>query len=266
MEIQLWKELLEPYKEAVNELVMKFNHLKDMHNVSNTYSPIESVEGRVKSIHSILEKMHRKKIPFDMIEEEIEDIAGVRIICQFTEDIAQVVNLIRHRNDMTVISEKDYLSAPKESGYRSFHMIINYNVFTLNGPKKLQVELQIRTMAMNFWATTEHFLQYKYKGDLPENVAQRLQEASDAVMTLDEVMSSVRSDIMDAQFDSKIETSLVIDIMNEIESLYAITSEREVRKIQDEFYRIYKMHDIEQLVRFHKELDLHAEGYRAQST
>ena len=265
MEIQLWKELLEPYQEAVDELEMKFNHMRQMHRVTNTYSPIESVKGRVKSISSILEKMSRKKIPFERLEEEIEDIAGIRLICQFEEDILTVAESIRHRTDMEVLSEKDYLKQPKASGYRSYHMIVRYTVQTLNGPKKLQAEIQIRTMAMNFWATTEHSLQYKYRGQIPETVAQRLQDASLAIDRLDTIMSTVRSDIIDAQIDLKNETSLVQDIMTMIENLYEICSEREVRKIQDEFYRIYKLHNMEELTRFHRELDLHTEGYRAQS-
>ena len=265
MDIQLWKEWLRPYDDAVEELVMKFQHIRRQHLTNNTYSPIESVKGRVKSVRSILEKMNRKKVPFERMEEEIEDIAGVRIICQFTEDIKTVVDMIRQRTDLAVVSEKDYLSTPKESGYRSFHMIVHYTVQTVNGPKKLQVEIQVRTMGMNFWATTEHSLQYKYNGSIPKNVALRLSEAASAITTLDEVMSTVRSDIMDAQIDSRIETQLVTDIMTTIENLYKISTEREVRKIQDEFFRIYKAHDLDELIRFHHELDMHAEGVRAQS-
>ncbi len=265
MEILLWKELLEPYFEAVDELVMKFEHINEEHHIRNTYSPIERVTGRVKTIRSILEKMQRKQIPFEKMEEEIEDIAGIRIICRFTEDIMKLAQDIRNRSDIEVIEEKDYLSRPKESGYRSYHMIAYYTVYTLEGPKKLQVEIQLRTMAMNFWATTEHSLQYKYKGIMPDQVASQLSLAAEAITKLDEIMSTVRSDIMDAQIHSRMETSLVIDILNAIENLYSITSERETKKIQDEFYRIYATHDLKELSRFHKELDILSEGYRVQS-
>ena len=98
------------------------------------------------------------------MEEEVEDIAGIRIICQFEEDIETVASLIQNRSDMTIKSEKNYLKHVKQSGYRSLHLIIYYTVETLNGPRKLQAEIQIRTMAMDFWATIEHSLQYKYKG------------------------------------------------------------------------------------------------------
>ena len=161
MEIHIWKELLDPYEQAVSELLVKFENLKQEFRKKNLYSPIESVCGRVKSVSSILDKMQTKGIPFEMLEYEVEDIAGIRIICQFVEDISKIADLIRKRTDMEVISLKNYLSNQKKSGYRSFHMIVRYTVQTVNGPKSVQVEIQIRTMAMNFWATTEHSLQYK---------------------------------------------------------------------------------------------------------
>ena len=136
---------------------------------------------------------------------------------------------------------------------------------TIKGPKKLQAEIQIRTMAMNFWATIEHSLQYKYKGDMPEHVAERLSKAADAINALDHEMSSVRNEIMDAQNSSQIQRNLITDILNNIENLYKVTNKREVEKIQDEFYHIYAQNDLQELKRFHKELDLIAEGYRAQA-
>ena len=174
MEIQLWREILHPYEQAVSEIVTKFLCLKDEFRKNNLYSPIESVAGRVKTVSSILDKMQRKNVPFEHLEEEIEDIAGVRIICQFVEDIERVVELIRGRSDMEILEMKDYLAFKKKSGYRSYHVVAAYTVDTIHGPKKLQVEIQIRTMAMNFWATTEHSLQYKYKGEIPEHVSTRL--------------------------------------------------------------------------------------------
>lgn len=265
MEIQLWREILDPYEQAVSELLAKFNNVKLEHKKKNLYSPIESVSGRVKTVTSILEKMQHKNVPFERLEEEIEDIAGIRIICQFVEDIEKVAALIYNRRDMKVRSRKDYLSNQKKSGYRSFHLIVWYTVDTISGPKKLQVEIQIRTMAMNFWATTEHSLQYKYKGEIPEHVAVQLQKAADAIFVLDNEMSQVRSEIMDAQIDSQIQTNLVKDILTNIENMYKLDNKREVIKIQNEFYRIFQIHDLEELTRFHKQLDIIAEGCRAQS-
>ena len=265
MEIQLWRSILCPYELAVRELIVKFEHIISEHRKNDLYSPIEQVSGRVKSVSSILEKMQRKHIPMERMEEEVEDIAGIRIICQFEEDIETVASLIQNRSDMTIKSEKNYLKHVKQSGYRSLHLIIYYTVDTVKGPKKLQAEIQIRTMAMNFWATIEHSLQYKYKGDMPPHVAERLTNAADAIILLDQEMSSVRDEIMDAQNSSQMQSNLVKDILNNIENLYRVSSEREITKIQTEFLRVFHTKDLKQLERFHRQLDIIAEGYRAQA-
>ena len=265
MEIQLWRSILCPYELAVRELIVKFEHIISEHRENDLYSPIEQVSGRVKSVSSILEKMQRKHIPMERMEEEVEDIAGIRIICQFEEDIETVASLIQNRSDMTIKSEKNYLKHVKQSGYRSLHLIIYYTVETLNGPRKLQAEIQIRTMAMDFWATIEHSLQYKYKGDMPPHVAERLTNAADAIILLDQEMSSVRDEIMDAQNSSQMQSNLVKDILNNIENLYRVSSEREITKIQTEFLRVFHTKDLKQLERFHRQLDIIAEGYRSQA-
>ncbi|MCI5587755.1 MAG: GTP pyrophosphokinase family protein [Lachnospiraceae bacterium] len=265
MEIQLWREILEPYRLAVDELVVKFMHIKQQYQYSHMYSPIESVTGRVKRISSILDKAQRKGIEFDEIESKIEDIAGIRIICQFVEDIDTVVDIIRKREDLEVKREKDYITHSKPSGYRSYHIIAYYTVHTINGPKRLEVEIQIRTLAMNFWSTIEHSLQYKYKENMPDDLRERLLRAADAVDALDNEMASVRDEIMDAQNSNKQKANIVSDILNNIENLYYVANEREVTKIQDEFFKIYKENDMALLKRFNKQLDIIAENYRAQS-
>lgn len=265
MEIQLWRRILSSYELAVQELIIKFEHLIAEYRTNDQYSPIEEVSGRVKSISSILEKIHRKNIPMEKMEEEVEDIAGVRIICQFEEDIAEVARIIGNRKDMEIKSEKNYLTHMKESGYRSYHLIVYYTVETIHGPKRLQVEIQIRALAMNFWATIEHSLQYKYKGNMPPHVTERLSKAADAIIALDQEMSSVRNEIMDAQNSSQMQSNLVSDILSNIENLYKLTNKREVAKIQDEFLRVYETNDLQQLERFHRQLDIIAESYRAQA-
>lgn len=265
MEILLWREILDPYVLAVDELVVKFSHIINEYRNSGEYSPIEQVNGRVKTISSILEKAQKKDIPLEEIEERIDDIAGIRIICQFVEDIDKVVELVRNRNDMKVTSEKDYIVHKKESGYRSYHLIIEYTVQTLHGPKKLKAEIQIRTLAMNFWATIEHSLQYKYKQNMPAHIRERLSNAAEAIIVLDQEMSSVRGEIMDAQNSFRIKANIVADILTNIQNLYRVANKREVVKIQTEFFKIYEEGDLEQLERFNKELDIIAEGYRAQS-
>ena len=163
MEIQLWKEILSPYEQAVDELLVKFNHIIMQYKSMGKYSPIESVTGRVKTVSSIIDKLQKKNIPMDRIVEEMDDIAGIRIMCQFTEDISKVVEIIRGRQDMRIREEKDYIANAKASGYQSYHIILDYDVYTVNGCTTIQAEIQIRTMAMNFWATIEHSLQYKYR-------------------------------------------------------------------------------------------------------
>lgn len=265
MEIQMWREILEPYALAVDELKVKFEHMQHAYKKAGLYSPIELVDGRVKSISSLLEKVQRKHISLDDIETEIDDIAGIRLICQFTEDIYKVVELIRKRTDMKVVEEQDYVKNPKASGYRSYHIVIKYRVETLHGPKDLFAEIQIRTLAMNFWATVEHSLQYKYKQHMPENLRTRLLKASEAIIVLDKEMSLVRGEIMDAQNTFTIKSNVVADILTNIQNLYKVANKREIVKIQDEFFRIYEMEDLAHLEQFAKELDVISEGYRAQS-
>lgn len=265
MKIQLWREILEPYTLAVEELKVKFNHMIWAYRREGQYSPIEQVTGRVKTISSILEKTQKKGIAMEDIEKEIEDIAGIRIICQFIEDIFKVAELIKNRRDMRVKSEKDYISHQKDSGYRSYHIIVWYSVETVKGPKTIPVEIQIRTLAMDFWATVEHSLQYKYKEHMPERLRERLHNSAEAIVVLDQEMSSVRDEIMDAQNSFQVKANIISDILNNIQNLYKVANKREVIKIQDEFFRIYNTEDLAQLEKFNQELDVIAEGYQAQS-
>ncbi len=265
MEIQLWRELLSPYQLAVDELVVKFEHIITECRSKGQYSPIEQVQGRVKKISSILDKMQKKDIPLEEIGDKIEDIAGIRIMCQFVEDIDWVVQIIRNRTDMRVKREKDYITNHKDSGYRSYHLIVYYDVYTLDGTKEIQVEIQVRTLGMNFWSTIEHSLQYKYNGNVPEHIKDRLYAASEAIIKLDSEMSSVRDEIVDAQNTFTVKANLVSDILVNIQNMYRIANKREVEKIQDEFMKVFETQDMEKLERFSKELDIMAESYRAQS-
>lgn len=265
MEIQLWRELLAPYELAVDELLVKFNHIINEYRQEAAYSPIEQVTGRVKKISSIIEKAQKKGFPIDHIMEMIEDVAGIRIICQFVEDIYEVVDIIKNRSDMTVIREKDYIVNRKESGYRSYHIIISYSVETSKGKRDIPVEIQIRTLAMNFWATIEHSLQYKYRESIPEHIRVRLSSAAEAILKLDEEMSSIHEEIMDAQNSFTYKANIVNDILINIQNLYKVANKRDVVKIQDEFLRIYQENDLEHLLEFSRQLDKIAEGYRAQS-
>ncbi len=265
MEIQLWRELLEPYSLAVDELIVKFNHVQHSFRKANDYSPIELVQGRVKSIASIVEKAARKRIPLENLEESMSDIAGVRLICQFVEDCYEVVRLIRQRTDMEIVAEDDYIAKPKSSGYRSYHMKIRYVVQTVAGPKSIFAEIQIRTLGMNCWSTIEHSLQYKYRGNIPEELRDRLQHTADGMLQTDRELSAIRDEIRAAKEQRSEEERIVNDILITIQNLYRIASRREAIRIQEEFFRIYREQNIEKLRHFATELDIIAEGYRAQS-
>ncbi|WP_246938586.1 GTP pyrophosphokinase [Bacillus pinisoli] len=197
--IENWDVFLAPYVQAVDELKIKFKGIRSQFEQHSLTSPIEFVTGRVKPIPSILNKALSKNIELAKIEDEISDIAGVRMMCQFVEDITKVVELLKARMDFEVVEERDYISQKKESGYRSYHLVIRYPVETLEGVKKILVEIQIRTLSMNFWATIEHSLNYKYSGQIPENIKQRLQRAAEAAFRLDEEMSLIKDEIQEAQ-------------------------------------------------------------------
>lgn len=194
-----WDQFLAPYKQAVSELKIKLKGMRGQFELDSSHSPIEFVTGRVKPIASILDKANQKGIPLDNLEEEMQDIAGMRIMCQFVDDIHHVVSLLRNRNDLQIVEERDYISHKKTSGYRSYHVVIMYPVQTIHGEKRILAEIQIRTLAMNFWATIEHTLSYKYKGIFPTDIQMRLQRAAEAAFRLDEEMSLIRGEIQEAQ-------------------------------------------------------------------
>ncbi|MBS4188896.1 GTP pyrophosphokinase family protein [Bacillus sp. FJAT-49705] len=194
-----WDEFLAPYKQAVEELKVKLKGMRKQFEQDACHSPIEFVTGRVKPCASILDKANQKGISLDKLDTEMQDIAGLRMMCQFVDDIKMVVELLRNRNDFEIVEERDYISHKKVSGYRSYHVVIRYPVQTIKGEKKILVEIQIRTLAMNFWATIEHSLNYKYKGQFPEDIQMRLQRAAEAAFRLDEEMSLIRGEIQEAQ-------------------------------------------------------------------
>lgn len=239
-----WNKFLLPYQQAVEELKIKLKGLRTEMKAREEYAPIEFVTGRVKRISSILEKAKRLNVPMDQIETGIEDIAGIRIMCQFVDDIHRVADLIRLRQDMKVVYEKDYITNYKQSGYRSYHIIVEYPVQTSIGSMPVLAEIQIRTLAMNFWATIEHSLNYKYKEQLPEHVRERLFEAAEAAFKLDNEMSSIRQEIVDAQQDFEGESVVVRKIMNDIQGLYFFRRVREAAQFQLRFNELWEQGDI----------------------
>nr|WP_239585241.1 GTP pyrophosphokinase family protein [Amphibacillus cookii] len=189
-----------PYTQVVEELKVKLRGMRAQYEIEAKHSPIELVTGRVKPVSSILDKATRKGISKNQIEEVIQDIAGVRVVCQFVGDIYSIVHLLRSRHDFNIFEEKDYIKNKKESGYRSYHVIIRYPVATIHGKKQVLAEIQIRTLAMNFWATNEHSLNYKYSGQIPTEIKARLKRAAEAAFQLDEEMSQIKDEVQEAQW------------------------------------------------------------------
>nr|WP_275040347.1 GTP pyrophosphokinase family protein [Haloplasma contractile] len=194
-----WEEFLQPYELTTSEIKLKLEGIRKQFKQKNKHSPIESVRVRVKTIASILEKSERMDLTLDRIGEEMYDIAGVRITCKFVEDIFKVVEMLKNRSDIDIITEIDYITNPKDSGYRSYHLHGYYHLETIDGTKQVLFEVQIRTMAMNFWASIEHTMHYKYSGDIPENVSIRLIKAAEAAYALDNEMSQIKHEIEEAQ-------------------------------------------------------------------
>ncbi|EJN93866.1 GTP pyrophosphokinase [Streptococcus ratti] len=200
-----WEEFLDPYIQAVGELKIKFRGIRKQFRKQNRHSPIEFVTGRVKPIESIKEKMTLRGIKRENLAQDMQDIAGLRIMVQFVDDVDDVLDLLRQRKDMKIVQERDYINNLKPSGYRSYHVVIEYPVDTISGQKIILAEVQIRTLAMNFWATIEHSLNYKYRGEFPDEIKKRLELTARIAFQLDEEMRQIRDDIKEAQllFDAE---------------------------------------------------------------
>lgn len=245
MDSRDWKTFLLPYEQAVEELKVKFKTMRSELKKREEYAPIEFVTGRVKKISSILDKAKRLDVSLDDLETGIEDIAGIRIMCQFVEDIRRVAEYIRMRKDLNVLYEKDYITNYKESGYRSFHMIIEYPVQTALGQKVVLAEIQIRTLAMNFWATIEHSLNYKYRESLPDEMRKRLKKAAEAAFVLDNEMSSIRQEILISQKSFEDDANIVSSLLAVIHQLYFYHLVSEAIDAQRRFNELWEAKDFE---------------------
>ena len=251
-----------PYEQAVDELKVKLKNIRKEYRKKNEYSPIEFVTGRVKELSSLLEKANKFGIPMNRLEYEIEDITGIRVMCQFVDDIDKVVEILRGRKDMQILYEKDYVRGVKESGYRSYHMIIKYPVNMAEGQKIILAEFQIRTLSMNFWATIEHSLNYKYKKQLPEHVQVKLKKAADAAFELDELMLDIKDEIKDAQKLFEVKSSLVSDIMNNILTLSSMGKLAESTRLQIQLSKLIEEGEVNELASLLKSTEKILEMHR----
>lgn len=250
-----WNSFFLPYKQAVSELQLKFSMLKEQYLMKGEYSPIQNVISRVKSPDSILEKAKKYGYTLDQIDYKIKDIAGIRIVTQFEEDILQIAAIIKLRRDMKVVTIKDYLANPKPSGYRSIHLIIEYEVDTVNGAETILCEIQIRTLAMDFWSTIEHSLNYKYKDAMPPNIKERLVLAARSITDIDSEMDKIKDEITDAQRLFRRKSNIINAIIEHFDQLSKYGKKDMVRK----YYKIFtEMRDADntlQLTLLQKELE-----------
>lgn len=261
-----WNEALLPYEQAVDELVIKFKSLEREYQRAQKHSPIENVEGRVKSIASLIEKANKRNIPVNKALDVLEDVAGIRITCKFVEDIGRVVDLIRQRDgiDMHIIEEEDYITNTKSSGYRSYHMTIEYPLVGIEGIKNIKCEIQIRTMAMNFWATIEHSLRYKYNGNMPEKLIARLQACAEAAFKLDTEMTTIRDELLEAQKIKQTKENLVDSILKNIQNLYFYAHADKMNQFNEEFIKLYQEGNVEKLHHFNEQLETMAKLYNVK--
>lgn len=196
-DIDSWKSMIFLYQSAIKEVRTKLEILNDEFQNVHQYNPIEYIKSRVKSPESIVKKLKRNgyESTIQNMVEHVNDIAGIRIVCSFTSDIYKMAEMIGKQNDLTVISVKDYIKHPKESGYKSYHMLLTVPIFLSDKVVNTKVEIQIRTMAMDFWASLEHKIFYKFEGDAPDYISRELRECSEIVSVLDDKMLSLNQAI-----------------------------------------------------------------------
>ena len=198
---QSWETVIFLYNSALKEVGTKLEILNDEFCHIHNYNPIEYIKSRIKSPESIVKKLKRLgyEITIENMVNHVYDIAGIRIVCSFTSDIYRLAEMIGRQNDLTVVSIKDYIKNPKDSGYKSYHMLVTVPIFLTDGVVDTRVEIQIRTIAMDFWASLEHKIYYKFEGNAPEYISRDLRECAGIVSMLDAKMLSLNEAIIQAK-------------------------------------------------------------------
>lgn len=196
-----WETIMFLYNSALKEVGTKLDILNDEFVHIHKYNPIEYIKSRVKTPESIVKKLKRSghESSIQNMIEHLNDIAGIRVVCSFTSDIYRLAEMIGKQNDLTVVSVKDYIKNPKESGYKSFHMLVTVPIFLSDRVIDTKVEIQIRTIAMDFWASLEHKIYYKFEGHAPEYISRDLRECASIVSNLDAKMLQLNEAILQAK-------------------------------------------------------------------
>ncbi len=193
-----FQEAIMMYSCAIREVKTKLEVLNDELSVRNQRNPIEMIKSRVKKPMSIVEKLHRKNLPItlDSMIHHLDDVAGIRVICSFVDDIYAVARMLVSQDDIRVIAVKDYISNPKDNGYRSYHLIVEVPVFFSDRKKDMREEVQVRTIAMDFWASLDHQLKYKKDiGDAAEEISEELRKCAEVIAKTDRHMLVIRKSI-----------------------------------------------------------------------
>ena len=214
-----YKELRMMYACAIKEVQTKFEVLETEFKVRYQRNPISSIQTRLKSSSSIIEKMIRKGVPFSMenLEEQIQDLAGIRVICSYVDDIYALANALTSQDDITLLEEKDYIRNPKPNGYRSLHLIVSVPVFFSQQKRQIKVEVQIRTIAMDFWASLEH--QMKYKREIPDqqHIVEQLKNCAEDIARVDREMMNIRRRLEES-VDDPTEDDLLIARLKKLDT------------------------------------------------
>ncbi|MCI6996560.1 MAG: GTP pyrophosphokinase family protein [Eubacterium sp.] len=196
-EVENWETLMFLYDAALRQVSTKIDILNEEFAHVHNYNPIEHVKSRIKEPRSIVKKLKRqgREVTLENMLKYINDIAGVRIICSFTSDIYRIADMLARQKDLTVLELTDYLAKPKASGYRSYHMLVTVPVYLSDGVVDTKVEIQIRTIAQDFWASLEHKIYYKFEGNAPDFISKELQSCAHIVAELDDKMLSLNEAI-----------------------------------------------------------------------
>ena len=192
-----WDKIMFVYESALEEMNTKLRILNREFGMNHSYNPIEHLNSRIKSRDSIIDKLHRygKEVTYENLVKYINDVAGIRIICAFTTDIYSLAQMISSQADVKVLAVKDYIANPKPNGYMSYHMIVSVPVFFSDRVVETKVEIQIRTIAMDFWASLEHKINYKFDGDTPASFKRELKECADIEAFLDRKMEALSEEV-----------------------------------------------------------------------
>lgn len=196
-QVDSWKEVILIYNSALKEIGTKLEILNDEFQHVHRYNPIEHIKSRIKTSESIVKKLkkHGYESTIENMVKYVNDIAGIRVICSFTSDIYRIAEMISNQSDIRIISIKDYIKHPKESGYKSYHMLVSVPIFLSDRNVNANVEIQIRTVAMDFWASLEHKIHYKFEGNAPEHIKTELVECARMVSDLDARMLSLNEEV-----------------------------------------------------------------------